>query len=42
MSKTIKIIVISLLLVVSLALSFGAGCALGTRTSQAQSRVWIL
>ncbi len=29
MSKTIKIIVITILLVVSLALSFGAGCALG-------------
>lgn len=32
MSKKIKIIVITLLLVVSFALSFGAGCALGTRT----------
>jgi len=32
MPKTIKIIVITLLLVVSLALSFGAGCALGDRT----------
>ncbi len=29
MSKTIKITVITILLVVSLALSFGAGCALG-------------
>ncbi len=32
MPKTIKIIVITLLLVVSLALSFGAGCVLGDRT----------
>lgn len=32
MPKTMKIIVITLLLVVSLALSFGAGCALGDRT----------
>ncbi len=32
MPKTIKIIVITLLLVVSLALSFGAGCILGDRT----------
>ncbi len=32
MPKTIKIILITLLLVVSLALSFGAGCALGDRT----------
>jgi len=32
MPKTIKIIVITLLLMVSLALSFGAGCALGDRT----------
>ena len=32
MSKTVKIIVITLLLVVSLALSFGAGCTLGDRT----------
>ena len=32
MSKKIKIIVITLLLVVSFALSFGAGCALGDRT----------
>ena len=32
MPKTIKIIVITLLLVVSLALSFGVGCALGDRT----------
>ena len=32
MSKTIKTVVIALLLVVSLALSFGAGCALGIRT----------
>jgi len=31
MSKTVKIIVITLLLVVSLALSFGAGCTLGDR-----------
>ncbi len=36
MSKTIKITVITLLLVVSLALSFGAGCALGTRTPPSQ------
>lgn len=34
MSKTIKIIVITLLLGVILALSFGAGYALGTRTPQ--------
>ncbi len=33
MSKTIKIIVITILLVVSLALSFGAGCALSNRIS---------
>jgi len=32
MSKTIKTVMITLLLVVSLALSFGAGCALGTNT----------
>jgi len=32
MPKTIKVIVITLLLVVSLALSFGAGCTLGDRT----------
>jgi len=32
MPKTIKVIVITLLLVVSLALSFGAGCTLGGRT----------
>ncbi len=32
MSKTIKIMVIALLLVSSLVLSFGAGCALGART----------
>ncbi len=32
MSKKIKIVMITLLLVVSLALSFGAGCALGTNT----------
>ena len=30
MSKTMKVMVITLLLVVSLALSFGAGCALDT------------
>ena len=30
MSKTVKIMMITLLLVVSIALSFGAGCALGT------------
>ncbi len=36
MSKTIKIMVVTLLLVVSLALSFGAGCALGTKTPQSQ------
>ncbi len=33
MSKTIKFIVVSLLLAAIIALSFGAGCALGTRTS---------
>ena len=33
MPKTIRIIVITLLLAASLALSFGAGCALGTETS---------
>lgn len=33
MSKTIKIMVITLAFVVILALSFGAGCALGARTS---------
>jgi len=33
MSKTIKIILISLLLGIILTLSFGAGCALGTRIS---------
>jgi carboxyl-terminal processing protease len=33
MSKKIKIIVVSLLLVATIALSFGAGCALGYRTS---------
>ncbi len=32
MSKTVKIIVLTLLLVVSLALSFGAGCVLDDRT----------
>ena len=32
MSKTMKIMMITLLLVVSLALSFGAGCALNTST----------
>ncbi len=32
MPKTVKIIVLTLLLVVSLTLSFGAGCALGDRT----------
>ena len=37
MSKTIKIIVITLLLVVSLTLSFGVGCALGIRTTSSQS-----
>ena len=33
MSKTIKIIAVSLLLAAMVALSFGAGCVLGTRTS---------
>jgi carboxyl-terminal processing protease len=33
MSKKLKIIVLSLLLAAIIALSFGAGCALGTRTS---------
>ena len=33
MSKTIKITLISLLVGVILALSFGVGCALGTRIS---------
>jgi len=33
MSKKIKIIAVSLLLVATVALSFGAGCALGSRTS---------
>ena len=33
MSKTMKIIVITILLVVGLALSFGVGCALGDRIS---------
>ena len=37
MSKVLKIMVI-VLLVVSLALSFGAGCALGTRTPAGSSR----
>ena len=37
MSKTIKIIVITLLLVVSLTLSFGVGCTLGIRTPSSQS-----
>jgi len=32
MSKTIKIMVITLSFVVILALSFGAGCALGAKT----------
>jgi len=32
MSRTIKTVIITLLLVVSLALSFGAGCALGIRS----------
>ena len=32
MPRTIKTVIIALLLVVSLALSFGAGCALGTRS----------
>ncbi len=36
MSKTMKIMLITLLLVVSLALSFGVGCALGTRTPSNQ------
>ncbi len=36
MSKTIKIMVVTLLLVVSLALSFGAGCTLGTSTPPSQ------
>ncbi len=36
MSKTIKITVITLLLLASLALSFGAGCTLGIRTSPSQ------
>ena len=33
MSKTIKIIVVTLLLAATIALSFGAGCALGEKTS---------
>ncbi len=36
MSKTMKIMVITLLLVVSLALSFGAGCVLSTGTPPSQ------
>jgi len=36
MSKTIKIMVITLSLLVILALSFGAGCVLGVRTSPTQ------
>jgi len=36
MSKKIKIIAVSLLLVATVALSFGAGCALGSRTSPEQ------
>jgi carboxyl-terminal processing protease len=36
MSKKIKIIVVSLLLAATVALSFGAGCALGSRTSPEQ------
>jgi carboxyl-terminal processing protease len=36
MSKKIKIIVVSLLLVATVALSFGAGCVLGSRTSPEQ------
>ena len=36
MSKTIKIIAISLLLAAMVTLSFGAGCALGARTSPEQ------
>ncbi len=38
MSKPIKIMLLTLLLVTSLALSFGAGCALGTRTSPGPSQ----
>ena len=38
MSKTIKIMLLTLLLVTSLALSFGAGCTLGTRTSPVPSQ----
>ena len=37
MSKTIKIVIISLVLVVSLALSFGAGCALSTITPSSEA-----
>ena len=36
MSKKIKIIVVGLLLVAMVAISFGAGCALGARTSPEQ------
>jgi len=36
MSKKIKIIAVSLLLVATVALSFGAGCALGSRSSPEQ------
>jgi carboxyl-terminal processing protease len=36
MSKKLKIIVLSLLLAAIIALSFGAGCALGTKTSPKQ------
>jgi len=38
MSKTIKIIVVTLLVVVSLGLSFGTGCVLGTRTLSSPSQ----
>jgi len=38
MSKTLKILVITLSLVVILALSFGAGCELGARTSPNQAQ----
>jgi carboxyl-terminal processing protease len=36
MAKTIKIIAVTLLLAATIALSFGAGCALSSRTSQGQ------
>lgn len=38
MSKTVKVIVITLLLGMSLVLSFGAGCTVGTFTSPAQGQ----